>query len=172
MSSLFNQKAIPNYLYWMPFYSQHQTINNNYLYFEGNEKNNINNNIYDEKNKIENKKFILPNIQSPIPISEKKIFSESEKDDINSKKTEKNITTKFFTDYGGYGYKCSCSKTQCNRYYCECYRSGAIGTIANAIVQAFIASIAIAKTVTISLQKIMYQIGTQHYLQIKQRLKR
>jgi hypothetical protein len=124
MSSLFNQKAIPNYLYWMPFYSQHQTINNNYLYFEGNEKNNINNNIYDEKNKIENKKFILPNIQSPIPISEKKIFSESEKDDIKSKKTEKNITTKFFTDYGGYGYKCSCSKTQCNRYYCECYRSG------------------------------------------------
>ena len=71
MSSLFNQKAIPNYLYWMPFYSQHQTINNNYLYFEGNEKNNVNNNIYDEKNKIENKKFILPNIQSPIPISEK-----------------------------------------------------------------------------------------------------
>jgi len=30
---------------------------------------------------------------------------------------------KFFTDYGGYGYKCSCSKTNCNRYYCECYRS-------------------------------------------------
>ena len=52
MSSLFNQKAFPNYLYWMPFYSQQQTINNNYLYFEGNEKINNNNSIYDEKNKI------------------------------------------------------------------------------------------------------------------------
>ena len=51
-------------------------------------------------------------------------------------------------------------------------KPNAIGTIANAIVQAFIASIAIAKTVIISLQKIMYQIGTQHYLQIKQRPKR
>ena len=122
MSSLFNQKALPNYLYWMPFYSQQQTINNNFLYFEGNEKINNNNSIYDEKNKIENKKMFLPNTQSQIPISEKKIFSESENDDI--KKTERNITTKFFTDYGGYGYKCSCSKTQCNRFYCECYRSG------------------------------------------------
>ena len=42
-----------------------------------------------------------------------------EKNEINN-----NITKKFFTDYGGYGYKCSCSKTNCNRYYCECYRSG------------------------------------------------
>ncbi len=41
----------------------------------------------------------------------------------NQKKHEQ-TTTKFFTDYGGFGYKCSCSKTQCNRYYCECYRSG------------------------------------------------
>lgn len=89
MSSLFNQKAIPNYLYWMPFYSQHQTINNNYLYLEGNEKNNINNNIYDEKNKIENKKFILPNIQSPIPISEKKIFQNQKKTILTQKKQRK-----------------------------------------------------------------------------------
>ena len=74
MSSLFNQKALPNYLYWMPFYSQQQTINNNFLYFEGNEKINNNNSIYDEKNKIENKKMFLPNTQSSIPISEKKFF--------------------------------------------------------------------------------------------------
>ena len=40
------------------------------------------------------------------------------------KKKHEQTTTKFFTDYGGFGYKCSCSKTQCNRYYCECYRSG------------------------------------------------
>ena len=31
--------------------------------------------------------------------------------------------TKFFTNHN-YGYKCSCSKTQCNRKYCECYNSG------------------------------------------------
>ena len=50
----------------------------------------------------------------------------------NSDKTsspEKNNTintyvgTKFFTNHN-YGYKCSCSKTQCNRKYCECYNSG------------------------------------------------
>ena len=51
-------------------------------------------------------------------------------------------------------------------------KPNAIGTIANAIVQAFTASIVIAKIVIISLQKIMYQIGIQRYLQIKQRPKR
>ena len=35
----------------------------------------------------------------------------------------KNIGTKFFTNHN-VGYKCSCSKTQCNRKYCECYNSG------------------------------------------------
>ena len=34
-----------------------------------------------------------------------------------------NPGTKFFTNHN-YGYKCSCSKTQCNRKYCECYNSG------------------------------------------------
>ena len=34
-----------------------------------------------------------------------------------------NTGTKFFTNHN-YGYKCSCSKTQCNRKYCECYNSG------------------------------------------------
>ena len=34
-----------------------------------------------------------------------------------------NIVAKFFTNHN-YGYKCSCSKTQCNRKYCECYNSG------------------------------------------------
>ena len=33
------------------------------------------------------------------------------------------IITKFFTNHN-YGYKCSCSKTQCNRKYCECFNSG------------------------------------------------
>ena len=34
-----------------------------------------------------------------------------------------NIGAKFFTN-DNYGYKCSCTKTQCNRLYCECYNSG------------------------------------------------
>ena len=34
-----------------------------------------------------------------------------------------NTVTKFFTNHN-YGYKCNCSKTQCNRKYCECYNSG------------------------------------------------
>ena len=29
----------------------------------------------------------------------------------------------FFTDYG-LGYKCNCQKTQCNKYYCQCFREG------------------------------------------------
>ena len=37
--------------------------------------------------------------------------------------TTNNMGTKFFTNHN-YGYKCSCSKTQCNRKYCECYNSG------------------------------------------------
>jgi hypothetical protein len=36
---------------------------------------------------------------------------------------DNNFGTKFFTNHN-YGYKCSCSKTQCNRKYCECYNSG------------------------------------------------
>lgn len=45
--------------------------------------------------------------------------NKNEKNEMNN-----NFTKKFFTDYGGFGYKCSCSKTNCNRYYCECFRSG------------------------------------------------
>ena len=39
----------------------------------------------------------------------------------NNNKT--NTGTKFFTNHN-YGYKCSCSKTQCNRKYCECFKNG------------------------------------------------
>ena len=112
----------------MPFYSHQQTINNNFLYFKGNEKNNFNN-INTDKNKIPNQTLINNphNLElSPIPISPKQNFSELELEEPKPQKNEKSgqTTTKFFTDYGGYGYKCSCSKTQCNRYYCECFRSG------------------------------------------------
>ena len=47
--------------------------------------------------------------------------------DINTPKTDNRSTNgtgaKFFTNHN-YGYKCSCSKTQCNRKYCECFNSG------------------------------------------------
>ena len=42
---------------------------------------------------------------------------------INNSNHINNSGTKFFTCYNS-GYKCSCSKTQCNRKYCECYNSG------------------------------------------------
>ena len=29
----------------------------------------------------------------------------------------------FFTEYG-LGYKCNCQRTQCNKYYCQCYNKG------------------------------------------------
>ena len=41
----------------------------------------------------------------------------------NSCNNINNSGTKFFTNHN-YGYKCSCSKTQCNRKYCECFNSG------------------------------------------------
>jgi len=41
----------------------------------------------------------------------------------NSNNNTNNSGTKFFTNHN-YGYKCSCSKTQCNRKYCECFNSG------------------------------------------------
>ena len=41
----------------------------------------------------------------------------------NSNNNINNSGTKFFTNHN-YGYKCSCSKTQCNRKYCECFNSG------------------------------------------------
>ena len=47
---------------------------------------------------------------------------------INSNKNmtplnNNNISTKFFTNHN-YGYKCSCTKTNCNRKYCECFNAG------------------------------------------------
>ena len=41
----------------------------------------------------------------------------------NQEKNNNTNVTKFFTNHN-YGYKCSCSKTQCNRKYCECFNSG------------------------------------------------
>lgn len=79
--------------------------------------NNYNRRIFEEYNKIP---FNL-NRENEYISSPKKVNLEIEKKEKNEMN---NITKKFFTDYGGYGYKCSCSKTNCNRYYCECFSSG------------------------------------------------
>lgn len=44
------------------------------------------------------------------------------KDDIKSGEKINLFTQKFFTD-NNTGLKCSCFKTQCDKYYCECFRS-------------------------------------------------
>ena len=175
----------------MPFYSHQQTINNNFLYFKGNEKNNFNN-INTDKNKIPNQNLINNphNLElSPIPISPKQNFSELELEEPKPQKNEKSgqTTTKFFTDYGGYGYKCSCSKTQCNRYYCECFRSGLYCIDCNCKncqnkppenyvsnrhqTSSSTQSIAIAKIVKINHQKIMCPIDIKLLLRLNQKLK-
>ena len=67
-------------------------------------------------NIINNNKIIQTNLT--IPKMDDEDTSPKKEENINT-----NIGTKFFTNHN-YGYKCSCSKTQCNRKYCECYNSG------------------------------------------------
>ena len=43
------------------------------------------------------------------------------KHDMNNKGT--NINKLFFTEYG-LGYKCNCTKTGCNKFYCQCFNQG------------------------------------------------
>ena len=50
-------------------------------------------------------------------------FKTERNNNLNLNTNNNNLGTKFFTNHN-YGYKCSCSKTQCNRKYCECYNSG------------------------------------------------
>ena len=45
------------------------------------------------------------------------------KNNIIDNSNSNNAHNMFFTDYG-LGYKCNCQKTQCNKYYCQCYREG------------------------------------------------
>ena len=75
--------------------------------------------LFEDENKLPiNKQTEIDNV------TKQKKNVENRKDEIEKNEVTNNTTKKFFTDYGGYGYKCSCSKTQCNRYYCECFRSG------------------------------------------------
>ena len=61
--------------------------------------------------------------------SNKIIIDNNESNDINNNNTintNQNANANhnmFFTDYG-LGYKCNCQKTQCNKFYCQCYNQG------------------------------------------------
>lgn len=48
-------------------------------------------------------------------------LKKSNKSNDNSLCSNTNKHNMFFTDYG-LGYKCNCQKTQCNKYYCQCFR--------------------------------------------------
>ena len=79
-----------------------------------NNENNINNNI----------PFFTPSKKR----KEKENNIQKEKD--KEKEEDKNInvnsnkaTKIFFTDYG-LGYKCNCTKTGCNKFYCQCFNQG------------------------------------------------
>ena len=81
--------------------------------------------IYKEKKENKNYSglFRYQNINPIINMSD----SPKKNENINNTNINTNINintgAKFFTNHN-YGYKCSCSKTQCNRKYCECYNSG------------------------------------------------
>ena len=124
---------------FFPSPENYNQYNNNFYYFLNYlefQKNNLPNNyiienpprLYNEYNKMPlNINRESENIPTPKKIN---LEIENNKNDKNEI-INNNITKKFYTDYGGYGYKCSCSKTNCNRYYCECFRSGLYCTDCN-----------------------------------------
>jgi hypothetical protein len=97
-----------------------------------NEENTINNNHVNNNN-FSNFNISNNNFSFLTPIND------IEKDNIGKKESEKkteiiktnkiiisdnntiNNNHMFFTDYG-LGYKCNCQKTQCNKFYCQCFR--------------------------------------------------
>ena len=137
-----NQKLFPshisNYMQLRPSFpissfglNNSKIISNNFLlnyYSEENEdfyKNKIENKIYPNLFNYNNKVFnrnINPNMNN---INDESKINPIKK--LGSPKKNENINistgTKFFTNHN-YGYRCSCSKTQCNRKYCECFNSG------------------------------------------------
>jgi hypothetical protein len=50
-------------------------------------------------------------------------MNENSKTEININSNDNIKVGKFFTNHN-YGYRCSCTKTNCKRKYCECYNSG------------------------------------------------
>ena len=78
-----------------------------------NNENNVNNNN-------------IPLFTPPKKNKETEKVEEDKKDnEININNNNKVATSNklFFTEYG-MGYKCNCTKTGCNKYYCQCYNQG------------------------------------------------
>ena len=79
-------------------------------------------NILKENNEFYKEKKEENNIKESENINNEENNNNLEKLNNQEKNNNSNVT-KFFTNHN-YGYKCSCSKTQCNRKYCECFNSG------------------------------------------------
>ena len=82
--------------------------------------------LLDSKKRIHNNQEFFPSkykLNTPNLLNIYKKYQNNDEDkDIYDNKIV-NTKTKFFTNHN-YGYKCSCSKTHCDKYYCECYNSG------------------------------------------------
>ena len=79
-------------------------------------------NILKENNEFYKEKKEENNMKDLNNINNEENDNNTEKLKTQEKNNNTNVT-KFFTNHN-YGYKCSCSKTQCNRKYCECFNSG------------------------------------------------
>ena len=106
-------------------------LNDNEDFYKEKKENKIYPNLFNYNNKIFEKNWTSPQSQNNSDINNiKNNININQNEEIivqklnSPKKTEiSNSGTKFFTNHN-YGYKCSCSKTQCNRKYCECFNSG------------------------------------------------
>jgi len=79
-------------------------------------------NILKENNEFYKEKKEENNMKDLNNVNNEENDNNTEKLKSQEKNNNTNVT-KFFTNHN-YGYKCSCSKTQCNRKYCECFNSG------------------------------------------------
>ena len=79
-------------------------------------------NILKENNEFYKEKKEENNMKDLNNVNNEEYDNNTEKLKSQEKNNNTNVT-KFFTNHN-YGYKCSCSKTQCNRKYCECFNSG------------------------------------------------
>jgi hypothetical protein len=102
-----------------PYNKQEKQENNEYE--KDNQENIVEKTKEENKNGFQNEDGIVHN-ENKMTFKEKYEIEKEKKLDINAAVIN-NIGKKFFTNHN-YGYKCSCSKTQCNRKYCECYNSG------------------------------------------------
>ena len=97
-------------------FNPNQNFNFAFETFLNNNENNINNNTPlftpPKKNKVNE------------IIKEEAKQTDKKGNEINENSNKATASNKlFFTEYG-LGYKCNCSKTGCNKYYCQCYNQG------------------------------------------------